>query len=267
MAKATFVLSQHLKFTSPITEVKWHTIKVEQAVPLFNITASGDTKRKLLDGIPRQDITATGSISNVDSDGAFAESATITATPGFGIQPWDWVIGKSWELVDVTGSGDTVRSWVPKIPRVYFAVRAWVKSTGPDITAVEVADFAFNMRTLGTFSGTAMISAHVLDVPRSEGGWTATTIQGEWTDGVTYGKGDCDWDATFLDASVQPERGTATLEEDTGLSPAPDAGEQGAISFDQITGTYWCYDVQVRGSRRDGGPMPVVVKHRLDEPN
>ena len=267
MAKSTFVLSQHLKFTSPITEVKWHSIQVEQTTPLFNITSSGMNYRQVLDGIPKQEIVATGSVANVDSDGAFASSNTITATPGINIQAWDWVISKSWGLVDVTSSGDSVKSWLPQIPRVSFVVRAWVKTNGPDIATISQALFAFNMGTLGTFSGTAMMAAHALNVPRSEGGWIATTIQGEWTDGVTYSVGGCDWEDTFLNSSVEPVRGTATLEEDTGLSPTPDTGSEGPVSFDSITGTYWCYAVQVKGSRKHGGPIRVVVRHRQDEPD
>ena len=251
MAKKTFILSQAQAFaSSALTEIKWHKVDVMHQTQLFNVTASGDTKRQLIAGIPVEEIVATGSLYDAGTS-AFASANAITMTPtNVNIQPGDWVIGKRWGLLDVTGSGDSVKAWVNTIPSVYFSVRGWCLANGFDHTSQTIASWNMSNSTLGTFSGTAMVAQFPVSVPFARGGWLATTVTGEYTNGITYGKGITDWDNIFLDASVNPPANTCAL---TG-------------TLDNITGTYIPYDVQVRGTRRIGGPLTTVVRFRKDEP-
>lgn len=250
MAKKTFLLTQAQAFTAPILTVKWQKVDVAIQQQLINVTSSGDTLKKMEHGIPVEEIVATGAVWN-GTGSTFTEASemTMTTTPA-NIQPWDWVIGKRWGMLDVTGAGDTVKAWVHTYPSVYFSIRGWCLANGFDHTTKK-ANIVMSNSGVGEFDGNAIIASFPVECPIARGGWMGTTISGEFNNGVTYTKGNSNWDTTFLDTVTEPPRGTCSL----------------SGTIDTISGTYYAYDVQIRGTRRVGGPLTAVVRFRKDEPD
>lgn len=262
MAKSTYILSQNLTWSSQITEVKWHAIDVTHRTPQFNVTASGDADRQLLEGIEFQDIVSLGSVYDVNTS-AFAQASAMLLKLGTGpdldIQGGQWICGKRWVLKNTTGafpdgSGtDTVMSWTHEIPQYYFAIKGWALTGDVGLTKFVITspNFVLSNSIFGTLTGQARFSEARMEVPRSRGGWVPVTFVGEFTDGPVYAAGTANYDAVFLKANTAPVRGTCTLS---------------GTNLTSITGTYQHYDVQIRGQRSTGGPVTVVVRHRKDEP-
>jgi len=254
MAKPTFLKTKDVTMTSPITEVLWHEQRVQYVQPAIDITASGDDQPSVTHGVRVQEIVALG--STYDAGGtALAKSNEITMTPtGINIHPYDWVINKRWKLTDVTGSGTAAntKAWHWGVPWVSFSVRAWVKTNGPDLHVGTTGSWDMSNDIWGTFSGTALVESIPINYSKATEGWVGVQFNGRYSGSYTYTKGAADLDAVFLVASTDPPRGTTTL---------------AITSGDTITGTGICYDVTVRGTRRSGGPLPLIVKHRMDDPD
>ena len=152
--------------------------------------------------------------------------------------------------MDVTGDSDTVKAWVHTYPSVYFSIRGWCLANGFDHTAM-TGTVTMSNSGVGSFSGDTVYASFPVSAPLARGGWMGTTISGEFNNGVTYTKGNSNWDTTFLDSVAAPVRGACSL----------------SGTIDTIDGTYQAYDVQIRGTRRVGGPLTAVVRFRKDEPD
>lgn len=259
MAKVTYLKAQDAVFVSPspTVEAYWSRVDVIHRTPIIDVTGEassggGDTSKAFVAGIPIMEYIASGWVW--DSTGKYASSNAITLTPGssaINIHPWDWVYSKKWELHNVTGSSDSVSAWVGGLGTIKFQVRGWIKNNGPDITSQSVAGFSATFDLGGTIAGTAMIESYDVSAPRGAGGPIYGTISGSLNAGYTYspaGSNPADYSNIF-DADVDPPRGTTSLTTTSG---------------DTLSNTCVVYDVQLKGTRRQGGGVGIVARHRVD---
>jgi len=265
MAKATFIKAQNAAFTNAqFPEVVWSGFHVMYETGLLNVTGVGGSPSlphaSYAEGLPISEIVASGYAYDV-SAGVYAKSQAATATlTNFNIEPTQWVMGKVWPLVDVTGPNVTEsassfagKQWEWGVPEYYFKVRGWVKANGPDITRQSSETFTLGLDLIGSFSGTAMVKSYPVQYPAKSGGPIGCEISGYWTGGVTYTKGDSDWDEVFLSSNGDPVRELTQLTCTNGDS-IPPGGTQRTLA----------YHVQASGARQSGGPVGLRVNFRFD---
>jgi hypothetical protein len=264
MSKATYLRAQDVTFTSPspTVEAYWSRVDVIHRTPLIDVTGSsnsgGDTDKAFLAGIPVMEYIASGWVW--DSTDKYASSNAITLTPGstpINIHPWEWTYSKTWELNNVTGGSgtqsDTISAWKNGVGTIKFQVRGWITAPrGPsDISSQSVVGFSATFDLGGVIAGTAMIESYDLSAPRGRGGPMYGTISGNLNAGYTYatsGSNPADYSNIFA-PDKDPPSGTTSLVTTSGNT---------------LSNTCLVYDVQLKGTRRQGGGVGIVARHRAD---
>lgn len=258
MAKSTYVKGYLSKFQSPVAEsdgaeiASWQRVEVDYQYPLDDLTGTkngtADTERVYLENYQTIDVTSHGFLHEPDTSAYPVASAATLAIASVNLHPYDWILRKKWNLVDVTGSGDTEKTWLEDMPSVDLVARCWVLGSGPDWASQDLG-ITLSNSLLGTVSGTCKVQSRPLNMSAVRG-WIAMTLFMRFTGAVSYSAGALDMNSVFLAGSQSPPRGTFTLT---------------VTSGDNLTGTCMAHDVTVRATKRSGGAMPITIKHRVDE--
>jgi hypothetical protein len=247
MSKQTFVKGHLAAVTSPITEVRWDRVDVLYQTAQDPVTAIAATTHTFLAGLPVQEMVMHGSVYDVGGT-AYATSNAITMAIGAtDVHPYDWVVRRNWDLINVTGSGDTKSGFLEGIEKTSIAANAWVLSGGPDITG-QALTVSTTMSIFGSITGTFQVNSFPISASTRQGP-IASRLDMVSTGGTTFTTAAADLSSTFN--STTPQRGTTAI--------AITGGEN-------ITGTAIVYDVRIQGTRRRGGRVGIVARHRFDEP-
>ncbi len=248
MAKQTFVKGHLATVTSPITEVKWDRVDVVYQTRQDPVTAIAATTHSFIDGLPIQEMVMRGSVYDVGG-AAYSESNAITMTiSSTNVHPYDWIVRRKWDLVNVTGTGDTVSGFLEGIETTSVVANAWVVANGPDIVGQDLT-VGTTMSGFGSISGTFKVNAYPLSLSTRQGA-IPCRLDMVSHGGTTFSTGAADLSGTFN--STTPQRGTTAI---------------AITSGDTITGTAIVYDVAIQGTRRRGGRVGIVARHRFDEPD
>lgn len=290
-AKVTFLKPWKDEFLSPVLATAeqvaiWHRVDYDVDTPIDDTTgtrgATPDVSRKFTDALPTKEATAFGTIFD-QTAGTIGRNDAITTdlrqddnATLINIHPYDWVINRRWPLVDATGGvldvdNGSEKEWHWELPITIIRLNTWVTSGGPDWDAAGglTGDWAnpsisIKMDLLGTIacsnSGTGTAGTNNLRVQsvrsteQFKGGLQGVEFTFLLNGILVYTAGDSDWSIVFDDSSApkEPPRGTTTLT---------------SVDGDGFTGTAIAHDVTIQGTRRRGGAMRCVVRHRFDVPD
>lgn len=251
-----FSKAQNASFTpvSDMTTHKFHDVTLTSTKTVKNVTAAGDATVQLINGLPIHSVTALGSIYS----GGFAKAQNSQLNIGtLIVKPYDWTLGKKWELQDYTGSGDPIdtgaaatgKVWGWGWPVVYGHVRAFVKSTGP-LYMTESDVFTFLLNTYNATPGVitnVKIRNIITKAPIVKGGMYPVVIQWQANGAVTNSGGAVL--PTFENATANaPPVGTMVIGLDTG---------------ETITRYALCNNFSFRVPAQEGGDIVLSSSYRF----
>jgi hypothetical protein len=242
VANQNFPKAQTATFSAISLPHKFHQADLQIAQAVFDVTASGDSNKILINGIPVVGVNAQGSVYTAGYGKAQASTLTLGTVQ---IKPAEWTVGKRFELFDVTGSDDTEKGWEWGWPVVYGSVRGWVIAGGPIFDTESVALSAV-FDVFGTIAGTAKIRNLRVGTAFRRGGPLPISFQWQATGGWTH---TSPIDPEFSTAEMDPMAGDLELDMDTG---------------ETVTHKALLYNFTVRAPAVTGGPLPITAQFRFD---
>lgn len=243
MGSLAFSKAQAATFSFNSLPHKIHAINVAIQQAVFDVTASADTAKLLLNGLPVIGVSGQGSIYTAGY--GKAQSSTLSLGTVV-LHPAEWSVGKRFNLSDVTGSGDAEKQWEWGWPIVYGTVRGWVLSGGPLYETEDIALSAV-FDVFGTIAGAVKVRNLRVGAPFREGGPIPVSFTWQATGAVTHS------------GSVQPTVATATGTPSTGtLAFDLDSGETESHKA-------MLYDFNVRSPAVTGGNLPITMSLRFDK--
>ncbi len=252
MASKVFPKAQLGSFTySGLGDLSYQRPVLESVQLVSDITASGDTAPVFFHGLPIVGCVVSAFIKN-DTGGAIGSAQSSSfAAPGLDMKVADWNTRKFWQLVDVTGSGDSEKNWSWEIPIVGVAARGWVEAhsgTGPEYDT-QSATITMNLSQFGGLTGTGKY--HLVSVAGSHkrGGPFGVAYQATYSGTVTYTPAT-NINFKFASTDVDPPSGTVTW----------DLGSAETISHKALA-----YMLDFRNPSRTGEEIRVILGLRFDE--
>ena len=236
-----------------------YNMKIAQAssqrrTPLYTVAGSGDSHNKFLQGITVEEYVGTGYIKTTGAETyGLAQSSTMTLPSDLDVKAQSWQISRAWNLVDVTGSGDSTKDYLYGIPTTSLSVSGVAKTGYIADHAAESISVTTAMDEFGTVAGTLKLSQKGDAVPFVSGGVPMVRFAGQFSDAPTFTPlaGTPNDFAWLLGSGVtDPVEGTMTL----------DAGDA-----TNLTPNVMVYAVQVSLVPRDGGSMRITCRMRTTQ--
>jgi len=229
-------------------------VQAQRNTPLYTVAGSGDSHNKFVQGISVEEYIGTGYIKTTGAETyGLSQSSTMTLPSDLDVKAQSWQISRSWQPVDVTGSGDSTKEYSYGIPVTSLSATGVAKNGYIADHGTESISVTTAMDELGTVAGTVKLSQKVDTVRYVQGGVPLVRFAGQFNDAPTFTPlaGTPNDFAWLLGSGVTaPVEGSMTL----------DAGDA-----TDLTPNVMVYAVQVSLMPRDGGSMRITCRMRTTQ--
>lgn len=251
MASITYPKAQGGGFTG-LANINYSSVQIfvnNRVVDVTGSNAAGvaDVVRKYCYGFATIDVVGQGTLR---AGGLCSKAQLGSLAPGdFLFTPQQVSLVRSWNLVDVTGSGNTEKNWAWGISTLGGNVRGNTIASGPIFDDQETA-MTLDLDQVGSFGFTAAVRNTSTGLPLQRGGPFPFSynylVNGAWT----LAADSTNFTTTMGPAVYDPIKADITCDLDTG---------------ETITNSALLYSIAFSQDMMAGGPVFTTVKWRFDQ--
>lgn len=247
----TFPLVQQGSFVpvAGTSGIRYKRISLQRNNSNQDVTASGDSSRVFIQGVPILGVSAAGYVGTAATTYGLAEASTITIGT-IKIQATVWRLRKFWALQNVTNSSDAEWLWYRPVVSLE-AQGVATTSVGPLSSTQSTSTMTTAINGFGTItaSGLFKINTFGMQADLQNGGGVVCSFSGQYSAGVGYTAGlggDFAW-----------------------LFPSPDNPVKGNLTMntggETITNSALFHDVTFSNPAVRGGEISVQSQMRFDK--
>jgi len=229
-------------------------VSPQRNTPLFSVAGSGDSHNKFVQGISVEEYIGTGYVKTTGAETyGLSQSSTMTLPADLDVKAQSWQIGRVWQPIDVTGSGDATKEYTYGLPSTSLSASGVAKTGYIADHTTESLTVTTAMNEFGTVAGTLKLSQKADVVRYVQGGVPLVRFAGQFSDAPTFTAlagtpNDFAW--CFDETVTAPVEGTMTLDAGDATNLAPNV---------------MVYAVQVSLMPRDGGSMRLTCRMRTTQ--